>query len=140
MEKILCVHGDMVSYPTAEVKLQLGRWSRVAKVVVAPGIPVPVLLGTDIYELKPVLATTRAQARSQRCTASCSAEEDTDTTDSDSSEVSPNNNELNGECSDVSEPADIAERETSEPRREELSTSTSEGPDPLEASADDIRQ
>jgi len=138
MEKILCVHGDMVSYPTAEVKLQLGRWSWVAKVVVAPDIPVPVLLGTDIYELKPVLVTTRAQARSQRCTAS--AEEDTDTTDSDSSEASPNDNELNGECSDVSEPADIAERETSEPRREELSTSTSEGPDPLEASADDIRQ
>jgi len=37
-EKILCVHGDMMSYPTAEVKLQLGRWSQVAKVVVAPGI------------------------------------------------------------------------------------------------------
>jgi len=41
---------------------------------------------------------------------------------------------------DVSEPADIAEMETSEPRREELSTSTTEGPNPLKASADDIRQ
>ena len=32
--------------------------------MVAPGIPVPVLLGTDIYDLmaKPVLVTTRAQA------------------------------------------------------------------------------
>jgi len=45
-EKILCVHRDMVSYPTAEVKVQLGQWSQVAKVVVATGIPVPVLLGT----------------------------------------------------------------------------------------------
>ena len=34
--------------------------------VVAPGIPVPVLLGTDIYDLSlsnPVMVTTRAQAR-----------------------------------------------------------------------------
>jgi len=64
--KILCVHGDMVCYPTATVKLQLGRWSRVARVVVAPGILVPVLLGTDIYDLianKPLLVITRAQLR-----------------------------------------------------------------------------
>ena len=62
-EKILCVHGDMVCYPTAEVNLRLGQWSQVAKVVVAP---VPVLLGTDIYRLttnKPVMVTTRAQAK-----------------------------------------------------------------------------
>ena len=45
-ERILCVHGDEVCYPTAEVRLKLGRWSQKAKVVVAPGIPVPVLLGT----------------------------------------------------------------------------------------------
>ena len=38
----------MVSYPTAKVNLKLGQWSQVAKLVVAPGIPVPVLLGTDI--------------------------------------------------------------------------------------------
>ena len=65
-EKILCVHGDMVCYPTAEVNLRLGQWSQIAKVVVAPGIAVPVLLGTDIYRLttgKPVMVTTRAQAK-----------------------------------------------------------------------------
>jgi len=64
--KILCVHGDMVCYPTARVKLQLGQWSQIAIVVVAPGIPVPVLLGTDIYDLnpnQPVLVTTRSQAK-----------------------------------------------------------------------------
>ena len=65
-EEILCVHGDKVRYPTAEVKLRLGQWSHTAKVVAAPGIPVPVLLGTDIYALafdNPVMVTTRAQAR-----------------------------------------------------------------------------
>ena len=56
----------MVCYPTAEVNLRLGQWSQIAKVVVAPGIAVPVLLGTDIYRLttgKPVMVTTRAQAK-----------------------------------------------------------------------------
>ena len=65
-EKILCVHGDMACYPNAEVNLRLGQWSQIAKVVVAPGIPVPILLGTDIYRLttgKPVMVTTRAQAK-----------------------------------------------------------------------------
>ena len=64
-EEILCVHGDKVHYPTAEVKLKLGQWSQTTKVVVAPDIPVPVLLGTDIYALasdNPVMVTTRAQA------------------------------------------------------------------------------
>ena len=36
-------------YPTARVQLQLGHWPQVARVVVAPVIPVPVLLGTDTY-------------------------------------------------------------------------------------------
>ena len=31
-ERILCVHGDEVCYPTAEVRLKLGRWSQKAKV------------------------------------------------------------------------------------------------------------
>ena len=61
----MCVHGNMMHYSTARVKLQLGRWIQVSRVVVAPGIPVPVLLGTHIYDLtaKPVLVIPRAQAR-----------------------------------------------------------------------------
>ena len=50
----------------AEVKLRLGQWSQTAKVVAVPDIPVPVLLGIDIYVLvfdNPVMVTTRAQAR-----------------------------------------------------------------------------
>ena len=50
-ERVLCVHGDEVCYPTAEMRLKLGRWSQKAKVVVAPGIPVSILLGMDIYDL-----------------------------------------------------------------------------------------
>ena len=34
-EEILCVHGDKVRYPTAEVKLRLGQWLRTAKVMAA---------------------------------------------------------------------------------------------------------
>ena len=69
-EKICCVHGNVVSYPTAEVNLRLGQWSQIAKVVVAPGIciPVLVLIGTDIYRLttghgRPVMITTKTQAK-----------------------------------------------------------------------------
>ena len=68
-ERILCVHGDEVCYPTAEVRLKLGRWSQKARVVVAPGIPVSVLFGTDIYDLplnNPVVVTTRNQAKKDR--------------------------------------------------------------------------
>ena len=47
---ILCAHGDTVLYPTAVVKLQTGPWKRESRVVVAPNLPVDVLLGTDLYE------------------------------------------------------------------------------------------
>ena len=50
-EKVLCV-GDEVCYPTAELRLKFGRWAQTVKVVVglvAPEIPVQVLLGTDVY-------------------------------------------------------------------------------------------
>ena len=47
---VVCVHGDTVSYPTAVVHLQIGSWQREARVVVAPELPVPVLLGRDLYD------------------------------------------------------------------------------------------
>ena len=82
-EEILCVYGDKVCYPTAEVKLRLGQWSRTAKVVAAADMPVPVLLGTDIYALALnfTLASTysraltpfhRAVSRCSRVKAACS--------------------------------------------------------------------
>ena len=42
---VVCIHGHTVSYPTAVVHLQIGSWQREARVVVAPELPVPVLLG-----------------------------------------------------------------------------------------------
>ena len=62
-ERILCLHGNKCSYPTAKVQLKLGRWRRCGKVVVAPNLPVAVLLGTDIYQPRNSyrLGTTRTQ-------------------------------------------------------------------------------
>ena len=136
-EEILCVHGDKVRYPTAEVKLGLGQWSQVARVVAAPDIPVPILLGTDIYELtliNPVMVTTRAQARRGRN----GTEETTEKTTLDlgvaSSETSAKD-VSNGECGKA-----IMEKKGTEQRREEVSTSTSKELNPLEANADNMRQ
>ena len=44
---VLCVHGDTVHYPTAKVRLNTVGWSDEKEVVVAPHLPVPVLLGRD---------------------------------------------------------------------------------------------
>ena len=41
---VLCVHGDVCLYPTAEVELASGSWRRKAQVAVAPNLPVAVLL------------------------------------------------------------------------------------------------
>ena len=69
-EQILCVHGDKFSYPTAKVQIKLGRWKQLCKVVVAPNLPVAVLLGTDLYHPTESLhtgpmVTTQAQKQKQ---------------------------------------------------------------------------
>lgn len=46
---VLCVHGDVCSYPTAEVVLASGPWKKKTRVAVAPNLPVSVLLGRDAY-------------------------------------------------------------------------------------------
>ena len=136
-EEILCVHGDKVSYPTAEVNLRLGQWSQTAKVVAAPDIPVPVLLGTDIYALasdNPVIVTTRAQARKDSEVTGNAEETAKETVpdlvvangDTSAKDV------LNGECGEATT--------ESEQRREEVSTSMPQDLNPLEANADTMRQ
>uniref|UniRef100_A0A1X7V3C9 CCHC-type domain-containing protein n=1 Tax=Amphimedon queenslandica TaxID=400682 RepID=A0A1X7V3C9_AMPQE len=47
---VLCVHGDLCSYPTAYVELGADGWKQWAQVVVAPNLPVAVLLGRDICQ------------------------------------------------------------------------------------------
>lgn len=65
----MCIHGDKVSYLTAEVARRSSWFNGHklhARVVVTPDIPVSVLLETDIYDLtpsNPVMVTTRTQAR-----------------------------------------------------------------------------
>ena len=134
-EKILCVHGDMVCYPTARVKLQLGRWSQIARVVVAPGIPIPVLLGTDIYDLnpkKPVLVTTRAQAKrnsNSNTMASGGGTNSHDLAEESTNEGEPNNDSV-----------DSVEMEATELRREEPPAVESQESDPLQANVGDVKQ
>ena len=141
-EEILCVHGDKVRYPTAEVKLGLGQWSRAARVVAAPDIPVPVLLGTDIYELtpnSPVMVTTRAQARRDSNATSTSDKEET------TIETTPDLGVTSGETpgKDISKGEGgktTMESEAAGQRREELSISMPQELNPLEANADNMRQ
>ena len=47
---VRCVRGDSVEYPTAEVLLQIGDWEGKARVAVALDLPVPVLLGKDVFQ------------------------------------------------------------------------------------------
>ena len=64
-----CVHGDCVEYPTAEVQLQVGDWEGSMHVAVAPELPVPVLLGKDVFQETPealnlaLLVEMRAQRK-----------------------------------------------------------------------------
>lgn len=63
---VLCVHGDVCSYPTAYVELGADEWKKWTQVVVAPNLPVAVLLGRDVCQeliVKGLMVETRAQAR-----------------------------------------------------------------------------
>ena len=144
-EKILCVHGDEVCYPTAEVRLKLGRWAQTAKVVVAPGIPVPVLLGTDIYDLSlnnPVMVTTRAQAKRDSNLVTDTEADTEGTLEERPAESDPLETEdisaTDAPNGDYSEPT--KEVETVQQRREEEPTSMPQGLNPPQANIDDIRQ
>ena len=138
-EKILCVHGDMVCYPTARVRLQLGRWSKTARVVVAPEIPVPVLLGTDMYDLnpnKPVLVTTRAQAKRNagRSAMASGGESECQGVTEGLEEKDTNEGEQDNDSTGTAEMEDI------ELRREEPASTESQEFDPLQANVNDIKQ
>ena len=156
---ILCVHGDKVSYPTAKVNLRLGQWSCVVKVVVAPDIPVPVLLGTDIYNLtidKPVMVTTRAQAKrndtnkdpvlvreagsqNQLQDPNSSLVENTTTEQGKETTTERRPNEQGATPTERSEESTV-EKESVEQRREEVSNPTPHRGNPLEATTGDIRE
>ena len=70
---IRCVHGDEVSYPTAEVYLEVEKVSYLITVAVAEKLPYPVVLGKDIPGLATLvdqeqscnMAVTRSQTKTQ---------------------------------------------------------------------------
>ena len=141
-ERILCVHGDEVCYPTAEARLKLGRWSQKVRVVVAPGIPVPVLLGTDIYDLplsNPVMVTTRNQSKKDHNLVTNIEE---GTSGEGPSELAGSNETVEDTTITDAPNSNLTstqEEETVEQRREEEPTLMPQGLNPLEANVDDIK-
>ena len=80
---VLCTHGDTMLYPTARVQLRMTDWESDSRVVVAPNLPVDVLLGRDLYDLpgpEPVnqsfVVMTRSQAKQLEQEAPPSTAED----------------------------------------------------------------
>ena len=107
----------------------------------APGIPVPVLLGTGIYDLplnNPVMVTTRNQAKKDHNLVTNTEE---GTLEKGPSEWT-GSNEVVEDIPVIDAPninlASTQEEETVEQRREEEPTLMSQGLNPLEANVDDI--
>ena len=46
---IQCVHGDQLTYPTADVLLEIDGWSRILKVALVPQMPVDMIVGAGDY-------------------------------------------------------------------------------------------
>ena len=79
MVDIRCAHGDVVSYPLAEVSMRVGDYTFSVQAAVLDRLPVPVLLGRDVPRFdqllgveqggssagvtKVVAVTTRSQRR-----------------------------------------------------------------------------
>ena len=66
--KIKCVHGDVITYPSATVDLKIDGWERKITVAFIPDVPVDVVLAWSDHSLTVEvnhLVTTRAQRRWQ---------------------------------------------------------------------------
>ena len=80
---VVCIHGDMMLYPTAKVQLHTEGWTGEREVVVAPRLPVSVLLGRDSVQREErspnhgLAAVTRSQTRQ----AAAGTEPEIDTSD-----------------------------------------------------------
>lgn len=67
MVKVNCVHGDVITYPSALVDLKIDGWEREITVALVPDVPVDVVLAWNDHhcptvELKNIVAT-RAQRK-----------------------------------------------------------------------------
>ena len=70
--KLECVHGDAMSYRTAQVTLEIGGWLKELSVAVVPKLPVDVLISWDDYisvsetsGITSLAVLTRAQRKKQ---------------------------------------------------------------------------
>ena len=54
---VICVHGDSVDYPTAEVDLEMDGWAKKTKVALVPEVPVDVLIGIKDFDLSEEMST-----------------------------------------------------------------------------------
>ena len=55
---IQCAHGDIVSYPMAEVSMRVGNHPFTVKAAVSDRLPVPVLVGREVPEFDKLLGAT----------------------------------------------------------------------------------
>ena len=74
--KLQCVHGDIVSYPVAEVTYELEGWKKEISVAVVPGLPVDTLIGKDdhlsfIGVMTNLAVMTRSQKQKQMKELDC---------------------------------------------------------------------
>ena len=53
---IRCGHGDMSQYPLVKVRISIGQHTIVVRAAVSSSLPVPVLLGRDVPQLRRLLA------------------------------------------------------------------------------------
>lgn len=133
---VLCVHGDTHRYPTASVLLEVEGIEQRTKVIIAPDLPVPVLLGRDLCDLKTathpgrkqgLVVITRAQKRRQQQESAerqtlptpvglsaASEEEDSQGTDRD---PEPENIEMEQTKGDIPDP-DIQDEDAFDSDRE----------------------
>ena len=55
MISMQCAHGDMKQYPTAVLEIEINDVKYNVEAAVVDGLPRPVLLGTDIKDLVPII-------------------------------------------------------------------------------------
>lgn len=54
---VICVYGDSVDYPTAEVDLEMDGWAKKTKVALVPEVPVDVLIWIKDFDLSQEMST-----------------------------------------------------------------------------------
>ena len=62
---IHCAHGDVVTYPLAQIEVGIGGATISVEAAVADKLPVSVLLGTDVLEILDLLNCSQGTGKSE---------------------------------------------------------------------------